>query len=189
MTTHSTEHRTAAEKMTDIGLVPWTDDDFDLLLKNNAPEMTAHLGGPETLDQLMDRHRRYLALSTLDGHGRMFRITAGPDAPAAGSIGYWATPWQGERVWETGWGVLPGYQGRGIAAAAARLVAAHAAADRARLRHLHAFPPVDHPASNGVCRSAGFTLRGPCDLEYPKGCAIRCHDWHLDLRTLSRASS
>ncbi|MFD3564529.1 GNAT family N-acetyltransferase [Streptomyces sp. NPDC058686] len=173
--------------MTDIGLAPWTEDDFGLLLKNNSPEMTAHLGGQETLDQLMDRHRRYLALSMLDGHGRMFRITVGPGTPAAGSIGYWATPWQGERVWETGWGVLPGHQGRGIAAAAARLVAAHAAADRAGIRHLHAFPPVDHPASNGVCRSAGFTLRGPCDVEYPKGRAIRCHDWHLDLGMLSGA--
>ncbi|WP_406087002.1 hypothetical protein [Kitasatospora purpeofusca] len=48
-------------------------------------------------------------------------------------------------------------------------------------RHLHAFPRVDHPASNAVCRAAGFELLGPQDFEYSPGHPIRSNDWRLDL--------
>ncbi|WP_367044124.1 GNAT family N-acetyltransferase [Streptomyces sp. Je 1-332] len=155
-------------------LVPWSEGDFALLVACNSAGMTAHLGGPETREQLVSRHRRYLALE----RGQMFRIAL--DGDAVGSIGYWETSWQGESVWETGWGVLPGFQGRGIAATAARLVVEEA---RATGRHarLHAFPAVDHAASNGVCRKAGFTMRGEHDFEYPKGHWMRCNDWSVDL--------
>ncbi|MGH4032384.1 GNAT family N-acetyltransferase [Actinomycetota bacterium Odt1-20B] len=163
-----------------LRLEPWSEGDFELLVRNNAPEMTDHLGGPESDEKLADRHRRYLALRESEGRGQMFRISAGPDAPSAGSIGYWETTWQGEPAWETGWGVLPEFQGRGIAAAAARLVAERAR-EAGRHRHLHAFPSVDHPASNGVCRKAGFTLLGECAFEYPKGHWMRCNDWRLEL--------
>ncbi|MGW6026019.1 GNAT family N-acetyltransferase [Streptomyces sp. NPDC055099] len=156
-------------------LVPWAEGDFGLLVACNSAAMTAHLGGPETHEQLVSRHRRYLAL---DERGQMFRIAV--DGEAAGSIGYWETSWQGETVWETGWGVLPGFQGRGIAASAARLVVEEARA-AGRHRRLHAFPSADHAASNGVCRKAGFTPGGEHDFEYPKGRWMRCNDWSVDL--------
>ncbi|MGW7076719.1 GNAT family N-acetyltransferase [Streptomyces sp. NPDC054866] len=158
-----------------VHLEPWSEDDLPLLVANNSAEMTAHLGGPETEEKLLARHRRYL---TMNGRGQMFRIALGTDA--VGSIGYWETTWQGEPAWETGWGVLPEFQGRGIAAAAARLVIAEARSADPR-RHLHAFPSQDHTASNGVCRKAGFTLQGTCDFEYPKGHWMRCNDWSVDL--------
>jgi RimJ/RimL family protein N-acetyltransferase len=46
---------------------------------------------------------------------------------------------------------------------------------------LHAFPGVDNPASNALCRSLGFTLLGAFDLEYPPGHTLRCNDWALAL--------
>lgn len=164
-----------------VRLEPWSEGDFALLIGNNSPEMTEHLGGPETHAQLIDRHRRYL---TLDGRGQMFRIAllgvSERGASAAGSIGYWERTWQDEPVWETGWGVLPAFQGRGIAVAAALLVMDRAR-EAARHRWLHAFPSTDHPASNGVCRKAGFERVGDCDFEYPKGHLMRCSDWRRDL--------
>ncbi|MEU6002533.1 GNAT family N-acetyltransferase [Streptomyces sp. NPDC047197] len=156
-------------------LVRWAEGDFELLVACNSAEMTAHLGGPETDEQLVSRHRRYLAL---EERGQMFRIVL--DGAAVGVIGYWETNWQGEPAWETGWGVLPGFQGRGVAAAAARLVVEEARA-AGRHRQLHAFPSADHAASNGVCRKAGFTLGGEHDFEYPKGRWMRCNDWSVDL--------
>ncbi|PZG83348.1 GNAT family N-acetyltransferase, partial [Streptomyces sp. NTH33] len=48
-------------------------------------------------------------------------------------------------------------------------------------RYLHAFPKVEHTASNAVCRRAGFTLLGPVDFEYPKGHRITSNDWRVDL--------
>ncbi|KUF17503.1 MULTISPECIES: GNAT family N-acetyltransferase [Streptomyces] len=163
----------------DIRLTPWSEGDFDLLVRHNAPEMTAHLGGPESDEKLLDRHRRYVGLEG-SRSGWMFRIATGPEGKPAGIVGFWETAHRGEDVWEAGWGVLPEFQGQGIAAAAVRLVVAEARGTQAR-RHLHAFPSVENAASNGVCRKAGFVLLGEEDMEYPKGHWMRCNDWRIDL--------
>jgi RimJ/RimL family protein N-acetyltransferase len=77
--------------------------------------------------------------------------------------------------------VLPEFQGRGIAAEAARAVI-EAARTAGQHPYLHAFPSVDHPASNSVCRKAGFELLGAVRFEYPKGCWFTSNDWRVDLR-------
>lgn len=166
-----------------VRLEPWADtpSHLELLRRNNSPEMMEHLGGPETEEQVRVRHRRYAELPGRGG-GRMFRIVLAREAEVVGAIGFWEREWRGESVYETGWGVLPEYQGRGIAAAAAREVVRAAAAEGVH-RHLHAYPSVGHPASNGVCRKAGFTLLGECDVEYPPGSLMRCNDWRLELRS------
>ncbi|MYS24064.1 Protein N-acetyltransferase, RimJ/RimL family [Streptomyces sp. DvalAA-14] len=162
----------------ELELRPWSQDDFWVLGRTNTPEMTDHLGGPEDEAQLAARLLRYL---TIDGDaGRMYTVRSRPDGEVVGSIGFWSRNWQGEDIYETGWGVLPEFQGRGIAALAARALIREAARLGSRA-HLHAFPAVDHPASNAVCRKAGFTLLGECRFEYPKGTFIRSNDWVVDL--------
>ncbi|MGD3107162.1 GNAT family N-acetyltransferase [Streptomyces sp. YGL11-2] len=160
----------------DVRIEPWTAADLALLCEVNTPAMTRHLGGPETDEQIARRHRRYL-----DGEGaaQMFRVVLLPEGAAVGTTGFWETTWRGEPVHEAGWGVLPAYQGRGIATAAVRAVIAAA---RAEGRHhaLHAFPAVANAASNAVCRKAGFTLVGECEVEYPKGHLIRAHEWRVE---------
>jgi RimJ/RimL family protein N-acetyltransferase len=49
------------------------------------------------------------------------------------------------------------------------------------LRSMHAFPSVDNPASNAICRKLGFTLLGARDFEFPPGSFMRCNDWRLEL--------
>ncbi|WP_324789424.1 GNAT family N-acetyltransferase [Streptomyces sp. H51] len=159
-----------------VRLEAWGEGDLWLLRRVNSPEMTEHLGGPESEEKLLDRHRRYLELDP----GRMYRVTLADGGETVGSIGFWARAWQGGTVWETGWGVLPEFQGRGLAARAARAVVQEARAAGGP-RWLHAFPGVEHAASNAVCRRAGFTLRGPVDFEYPKGHWITSNDWRIDL--------
>jgi RimJ/RimL family protein N-acetyltransferase len=161
-----------------VRLEAWTDADLSLLRQANTPEMMAHLGGPETEAKLLDRHQRYLKLAD-PGAGQMFAVVL-PDGQRAGVIGYWERDWQQEEVYETGWHVLPGLQGRGVATAAARAVAQVARAQHRR-RYLHAFPAIDHLASNAVCRKAGFALLGETEFEYPPGRRMRCHDWQLEL--------
>lgn len=139
--------------------------------------MTEHLGGPESPEKLRERNDRYVAIGG-SGRGAMFVIEVGPGSKPAGSIGYWEKEWLGETVWETGWSIVPEFQGRGIATRAAALAVA-AARDEATHRSIHAFPSVDNPASNAVCRKAGFTLRGEYDFEYPPGNVMRCHDWFV----------
>jgi RimJ/RimL family protein N-acetyltransferase len=160
-----------------VRLEPWGEDDFWLLRRANAPEMTKHLGGPESEEQLAARHRRY---ADLEGPGQMYRVLLADTGETAGSIGFWERGWEGGWCWETGWGVLPEFQGRRIGAGAARAVVETARA-AGRHRYLHAFPKTDHAASNAVCRRAGFELRGDVEFEYPKGHWIRSNDWRIDL--------
>jgi len=161
-----------------IGLEPWTEADLSLLRQANTPEMTAHLGGPETEEKLLDRHRRYLR-SGDPGAEQMFAIVL-EDGQRVGVIGYWERTWRDELVYETGWNIVPAFQGRGIATAAAQSLVEHARAQH-RHNYLHAFPAVDHPASNAICRKAGFSLCGETDFEYPPGTIMRCNDWRLEL--------
>ena len=161
-----------------IELEPWTEDDMPLLVRLNSPEMTEHLGGPETPEQLERRLQRYVAARS--DAVRMFKAILKPEAAAAGSVGYWEREWQGKTVYETGWGVLPEFQGRGIASTATAKAIEIARAN-GRRDAIHAFPSVDNAPSNSICRKLGFELRGECQFEYPKGHWMRCNDWRLSL--------
>lgn len=162
-----------------VRIEPWSDADLALLYRLNAPEMLEHLGGPESDEQILARHKRYLEIG-MKGTGRMFSIVLLPELEAVGNIGYWERVWQEETIYEIGWGVLPPYQGRGIAAAATAATLASASAEQ-KHRYIHAFPSVDNPASNAICRKLNFSLISECAFEYPPGNAIRCNDWRIDL--------
>lgn len=141
--------------------------------------MTEHLGGPETEEQILARHKRYVEVGG-PGTGQMFSIVLFPELEAAGSVGYWERVWQEETVYETGWSVLPELQGRGIASLAIEAIIARARAEQ-KHRYLHAFPSVDNPASNAICRKLNFSFISVCDFEYPLGSIMRCNDWRLEL--------
>jgi RimJ/RimL family protein N-acetyltransferase len=159
-----------------VRLEPWGAGDLPLLEQLlGDPAMTEHLGGPESPEQLFKRQKRYELPET-----PMFKIVDEDTGEAVGSIGYWEREWRDEQVYETGWSVLPAFQGRGIASEATAQVAALAAAEGTH-RYLHAFPSVDNAPSNAICRKVGFTLLGEYEFEYPKGNFMRCNDWRLDL--------
>ena len=160
-----------------VKLKPYSEDDFPVLKRNNAPDMTAYLGGPESDEKLLDRHQRYVKLKA--GEAYMYVIWV--DNQPVGTIGYWEKEWQGATVWEAGWGVFPAYQGRGIAFAALNALT-EKAQQEGKYRYLHAYPKIENGASNALCRKAGFELMGECDFEYPAGHPIRCNDWRLDLQ-------
>jgi RimJ/RimL family protein N-acetyltransferase len=169
------------EDLLEVDIRPWAEGDLRLLERlMGDPAMTAHIGGPETAEKIRERHGRYLAPGR-PGTGAMFVIVVGPERSAAGSVGYWRREWRGRHVWETGWSVLPEFQGRGVATKATAAVVLRARADGTH-RFIHAFPSVANGASNAICRTLGFVLQGEVDFEYPKGAFMRCNDWRLDLR-------
>jgi RimJ/RimL family protein N-acetyltransferase len=166
----------APEQQIDVEIRPWSDRDFPLLERlMGDPVMTDHLGGPETPEKIRERHERYCS-----GNDRVFAIVVGPGRVAAGSVGYWERQWRGQRVWETGWSVLPEFQGKGVATTATAAVVERARAE-GKHRYLHAFPSVDNGPSNAICRKVGFTLQEEVEFEYPPGNFMRCNDWRLDL--------
>lgn len=163
-----------------ISIRLWSEGDLALLMRlMGDPVMTDHLGGPESPEKIRERHKRYCQ-SSISGKDLMFVITLEPEMISVGSIGYWEKMWQGETVWETGWSILPEFQGYGIATKAAALIVERARAER-KYRFIHAFPSVDNPPSNAVCRKAGFVFRAEANFEYPPGNIMRCNDWRFDL--------
>jgi RimJ/RimL family protein N-acetyltransferase len=164
----------------DLILQPWSEEDLPLLEKLlGDPAMMTHLGGPETPEQILRRHQRYLRLpeSKTD---YMFKIVWGPNAESVGSVGYWRKTWQDQAIYEMGWLVLPDYQGHGIATKAAAAAIEHARQEP-KYHFMHAFPSVANGASNAICRKLGFTLLGEDQVEYPPGHSMTINDWRLDL--------
>lgn len=170
-----------------VRLEPWGDGDLPLLkMLLGDPAMTEHLGGPESDEQLVKRHARYLRTNTQ--HNRMFKIVVAATGAGVGSVGYWEHEWQGETIYEIGWSVLPAFQGCGIGTRATAQALAIACRDDLA-RSVHAFPSVDNPPSNAICRKLGFTLVGECDVEYPAGHLMRCNDWRFDLAASSQSAA
>lgn len=166
--------------MVDLQLLPWSEDDLGLLQKLlGDPGMMKHLGGPESSEQILRRHQRYLRLHDSDTD-HMFKVVWGPREEGVGSVGYWRKTWRDQSIYEMGWLILPEYQGRGIATRAAAAVIEHARQEP-RYQFMHAFPSVENAASNAICRKLGFTLMEECQVEYPPGRSMRVNDWRLDL--------
>ena len=166
--------------MVDVLLQPWSEGDLPLLQKLlGDPGMMEHLGGPESLEQILRRHQRYLHLPE-EGADHMFRISLKPSDEGVGSVGYWKKTWREQSMYEIGWLVLPAYQGQGIATKAAAGAIEHAR-QAPKYQYMHAFPSVENPASNAICRKLGFTLLEECQFEYPPGRSMVVNDWCLDL--------
>lgn len=169
--------------MPEITLHPWSADDLDLLRRANTPELMDQMGGVETDEQVIARHERYLRLQS-EGTGFQFRIEIPGHPEGVGMVGYWHREHPGvpglEPALEAGWSVEAAYRGQGIAPAAvlAMLDAARAAGETLPV---HAYPRVDNPASNAVCRKAGFTLLGEEDFEVRPGRVLHTNDWVVEL--------
>lgn len=160
----------------EVHIEPWGARDFPLLVMLNDPEMTKHVGGPEGPDKLAERQARYEKADS-----RQYRIVVDASGGAGvGWVGYWELTWHDRLVWETGWAVIPTFQGRGIASAATALVLERARAER-RHRFVHAFPMPANVPSNAICRKLGFVLLGETDFPARGGGVVRCNDWRFDL--------
>src|SRR5215212_9533528 len=120
-------------------------------------DVMRELGGPIDPEKLPVIHRGRLA------DPWWFTIGVEAGAPPVGTIGIWETRHDGETLHETGWMVLPEYQGRGIASAAWTLLLERAEAEPA-FQSVHAFPPVSNAPSNGLCRKFGFRLLEELDF-------------------------
>jgi RimJ/RimL family protein N-acetyltransferase len=154
---------------------PWGTGDFKLLEQLNAPEMTEHVGRPESPEKLAERQSRYEKTNS-----RQYKIIAEPGGEGVGWVGYWEHDWRDEQVWEVGWAVVPSFQGRSIASSATTQLIEAARAEQQR-RSMHAFPMVENAPSNAICRRLGFTLLGEVDFPGRRGGFVRCNDWRLDL--------
>jgi RimJ/RimL family protein N-acetyltransferase len=158
-----------------VRIEPWETGDLPLLEKLNDPEMTKHVGGPESPEKVTERQSRYEKANS-----RQYKVVVETGGGGVGWVGYWETIWHDVPVWETGWAVLPSFQGRGIASSATAQLMDRARAERLH-RYVHAFPMVENAPSNAICHKLGFTLLGEIDFPARQGGFVRCNDWRFDL--------
>ena len=153
-------------------LLRYGDADFALTeALETDPVVMRELGGPIDRARLAEIHQRRL------GDPWWFKIVPIPSGPPAGTIGIWEKELDGTTIHETGWMVLPSFQGRGVATAALGLLIQRVR-DEPRFESMHAFPPVTNTPSNGLCRKFGFSLVGQRDFAYA-GRTLRCNHWML----------
>jgi RimJ/RimL family protein N-acetyltransferase len=123
-------------RLADMELAAYEDADFALTeTLETDPVVMRELGGPTDPSRLPEVHLRRL------GDPWWFKIVPEPSGPPAGTIGIWEKELDGETIHETGWMVLPAFQGRGVATAALALLIARLRAEP-RFESMHAFPPV-----------------------------------------------
>jgi RimJ/RimL family protein N-acetyltransferase len=159
-----------------VHIEAWGEADLPLLEELlGDPEMTRHVGGPESPEKLAERQSRYEKAGS-----RQYKIIDEATGQAVGWVGYWERTWRDQQVYEIGWSVVPGFQGRGIATLATSQLIDKARAEQ-QLRFVHAFPSVSNAPSNAICRKLGFTLLEECEFEFPRGNFMWCNDWRLDL--------
>ena len=162
-----------------VRLEPWGEGDLGLVEQLfGDPRMMQHLGGAQPAAQNRQRLLRYAAPDS-----GTFKIVDLDSGDGVGFVGFWALEWQGEHVLETGWSVIPAFQGRGIATAAAELVVdlARASERPDDVHALHAFPAVENIASNALCQRLGFTFLKATVFGDPPRPRLHCNDWRLDL--------
>lgn len=143
------------------------------------PVMMAELGGPLPREGIEAKVRYDVAEAE---SGRAWILMIVPDETdagrVAGSVVLWSNVEHGEPFSEIGWMVLPEFQGRGLGKAAARAVLERAR-DEDRWGVVHAFPGVGNAASNGICRSLGFTLVGERDILFADR-PLRANHWQIN---------
>lgn len=180
-----------------ITLQRWGDDDLEVAVRGNAPELMTYLGGPETPEQVRARAEKYARFAREGTAEMMFVIEAAEAGSAAGdeafdggvpgrprivgSIGYWPTVEDGDEILEAGWVIF--VPRRGFATEAVQAMLAHAAEHSDR-RYVHAHPRIDNGPSGALCARAGFELLGEIDFEYPPGHPTHNGDWRYDLAPL-----
>jgi RimJ/RimL family protein N-acetyltransferase len=150
--------------------------DADLALSEaleTDPVVMRELGGP------IDRARLPVVHARRVSDPWYFTIVPEPAGPAVGTIGIWETEHEGVTLHETGWMVLPAFQGRGIASRALSILIERARA-APEIRSMHAFPPISNAPSNALCRKFDFTLLGERAFVYA-GRTLQCNHWTLDL--------
>jgi RimJ/RimL family protein N-acetyltransferase len=158
-----------------VELVPYTDPDPWLTeALETDPRAMAELGGPWPVEQTHATHARRVA-AVLAGSSWWFAIVPDPATGPIGTIGVWASNWQGEDLSEAGWMILPEYHGRGYGGAALGALLERARADD-RWGDIHAFPGATNAASNALCRKFGFEQLEGGDADY-NGRHFPVHHW------------
>lgn len=161
--------------MVEVTLRDVREDDVDAYIRMRCdPVMMAELGGPLAPEGMADKVRRDVA-TVVAGEGLVCMVEV--DGEVAGSVLLWTND-DDPPVSETGWMVLPEWQGRGIGKEAMRQLLTRARQEGG-WGAIYAHPGVTNAASNAMCRSLGFALVGQDEVDFA-GRTLVVNAWRLD---------
>lgn len=166
-----------------VAIRPYAKGDLTVLERTlGDPSQMIYLNGPESQGKLKERDAKYVALSETPERGCMYTIVVGENKTAAGNVGFWDTEWKGDIEWETGWFVIPGYQKKGIATAAMKILMEKVS--KLDKRFMFAFPSIENYPSNAISRKLGFSLIDQVEIEYPPKSNLKLvsNVWRKDLK-------
>ncbi len=158
--------------------------DVDVYVRMRCdPVMMAELGGPQPREGI--EAKVSLDVATVAADAGWIKMIVLDDGSVAGSVVLWSHEEDGEDepISETGWMVLPQFQGRGMAKQAERELL-RLARDDGRWGLVHAFPGASNGPSNGICRSLGFRLVEARDVTAFGDRILRANHWIIDLADL-----
>jgi RimJ/RimL family protein N-acetyltransferase len=136
------------------------------------------LGGPTPKEKIPALHTRRLN-SVLSKTVWYFTIVPDSATGPVGTIGVWESDWQGAKINEMGWMILPAFQGLGLASKAGQMLLNRARSEQ-KFKEIHAFPSVANGASNAICRKLGFRLLGEVEVAY-NGPAQPSNQWKIEV--------
>ena len=143
------------------------------------PVMMADLGGPLPRDGIAAKVERDVTAASNDESWILMIVPDENDlTTVAGSLFLWMHEQNGETISEIGWMVLPKFQGRGLGKSGVRILLKQAR-DDGRWGIIHAFPVTTSGASNGICRSLGFTLLGQQDVQFADR-TLKSNHWVIE---------
>lgn len=154
----------------------YIEDDYWLTeALESDPEVMSELGGPNSPESMREAHAKRLASALKVGWWLV--IVPEPGSPGVGTIGIWESEWQGEKVHEAGWMVLPAHQGKGNAGAALEILLGMARDDPS-FTLVHAFPGASNEPSNGLCKKLGFEFIEAAEITYRER-SLSCNHWAI----------
>ena len=166
-----------------VELRPYAEGDLALTeALETDPQVMKELGGPRNAEDVRKAHRNRVT-PTAAGERWWFVIVPEPGGPGVGQIGIWQHEWEGDKIYEIGWTLLPSFQGRGVASQALGMLL-----ERARqadsVDAIHALPGVTNAPSNGLCRKFGFELVEEREIDFLDR-RLRVNHWVLELASRS----
>jgi RimJ/RimL family protein N-acetyltransferase len=152
------------------------------------PVMMAGLGGPLPREGIEAKVRQDVETVAADRGWIKMIVLDEDDAEfgegardvVAGNVVLWSHDEDGEAepISETGWMVLPEFQGRGLAKRAERELLRLAHKD-GRWGLVHAYPGAANGPSNGICRSLGFRFVETRDVTFADR-IVHANHWIID---------
>lgn len=164
-----------------IRLVPMRHEDIALrILIETDARMMSELGGINTKEQVEASHSRAMK-NAEDGLCWYFKIVATlqESEQDVGYIGIWESSWKDEKINETGWMIIPEFQGMGFASQAGRSLIAKSRSE-GKYPSISAFPGRNNIASNKICEKLGFSMIEECEVDYQQRILL-CNHWLIRL--------